>query len=95
MNPGDRPRYGDFPTITSYTWSVEGVTTMVAATLRVVAEQVRGAEDRVQLLRLADDVPRLWDDACCPLCQEVTCDDGCPLAAIRRQEADRAARPGS
>lgn len=26
--------------------------------------------------------PEDWD--CCPLCEEVTCDDGCPVKPIRR-----------
>lgn len=55
----------------------------VASTLRVVAEQVRNAEDRSQLLNTADEVEASWDGDCCPLCQEVTCDDSCPLGRDR------------
>ena len=42
--------------------------------------------DEDGLRRLADAVentdPSTWH--CCPLCQEVACDDDCPLAEIRR-----------
>lgn len=56
---------------------------VVAATLRMVAEQVRDDQDRSELLATADQVEREQDYACCPLCQEVTCDTGCPLSAAR------------
>lgn len=61
----------------------------VARTLRTVATQFM--DDR-GLMDLAEDVEHLdvgslrppdghlW---CCPVCQETTCDDGCPLAEIR------------
>jgi hypothetical protein len=56
---------------------------VVAATLRMVAQQVRDDQDRLELVATADQVERGQDDACCPMCQEVTCDTGCPLSALR------------
>lgn len=59
---------------------------VIAATLRQVAGW-GSAVDEAGLCRLADAVehtdPAGW--VCCPLCQEVTCDDECALAEIRRQ----------
>lgn len=56
---------------------------VVAATLRMIAEQVSGESDRQLLLNTAQGVETSLDDACCPLCQEATCDTGCPLSAAR------------
>lgn len=56
----------------------------VAGTLRAVAEQTRDDEERDRLLATAEQVESGLDDACCPLCQEVTCDTGCPLGQTRR-----------
>ncbi|MFB7222370.1 hypothetical protein [Streptomyces sp. NPDC056227] len=68
---------------------VNGTAEIVAATLRVVAEQVRDQEDRADLLATADRVEASTYADCCPLCQEVTCDESCPLAPVRKQgEAD-------
>lgn len=55
----------------------------VVATLRLVAEQVRDDRDRAALTEAAEQIEHGLDDACCPLCEEVTCDDGCPLRAAR------------
>ena len=59
---------------------------VVAATLRTIAEQVRDTRDRDDLLTTAEQVEAAWDDACCPLCQEVTCDTGCPLSEPRASQ---------
>lgn len=56
---------------------------VTAAVLRVVAEQAERESDRQWLRDTAEDVEARRDDACCPLCQEVTCDTGCPMAAAR------------
>lgn len=56
---------------------------LVAATLRTMAEQVTSTKDRATLLDTAEQVERSVDDACCPLCEEVTCDTGCPLEQAR------------
>ena len=58
---------------------------LIAATLRKATEQLRCDADREELQQTGDQVETDWDDACCPLCQEVTCDDDCPLAASRAQ----------
>lgn len=59
---------------------------LVAATLRTIAEQVRSEEDRADLLVTAAQVQQATGSDCCPLCQEVVCDTGCPLAASRATE---------
>ncbi|WP_406170414.1 hypothetical protein OIE52_39520 [Streptomyces canus] len=58
---------------------------LIAATLRKAAEQLRCDADREELQRVGDQVETDWDGMCCPLCQESTCDDDCPLAASRAQ----------
>lgn len=63
---------------------------VVAATLRVVAEQVRHVEDREELFMTAGRVEGAWDDTCCPLCEEVACDDSCPLHAVRAEQSSKA-----
>jgi hypothetical protein len=55
----------------------------VVATLRIVAEQTERESDRLWLLDVASAVDASLEDACCPLCQEATCDDGCPLRTDR------------
>lgn len=60
----------------------------VAATLRQVAEWGLSFDNgpaRAELLEVAGQVERLAesDGLCCPLCEEVECDDDCPLSAIR------------
>jgi hypothetical protein len=54
----------------------------VVRTLRQVAEWMPMSLEELQ--ETADLVERLGaDPACCPMCEEIECDDGCPLAAIR------------
>lgn len=62
----------------------------VAATLREVAEWGLSfdngpAESRDVLMDIARRVELLniADDFCCPVCEEVTCDEGCPLEQVR------------
>lgn len=73
---------------------------VIAHTLRQVAgwgsSIIIGSEldklDTDELYRLADEVehgdPADW--WCCPLCEEVTCDDDCPLVDIRSSALDEA-----
>lgn len=61
------------------------VTEIVAATLRIAAEQ---EVSRAELYDLAQRIGTDWDDTCCPLCEETLCDDRCPLAGIRAQLRD-------
>lgn len=63
--------------------SEDRIVSAVSAALRVVAEQAERESDRQWLQETADAVGGSLDDACCPLCQEVTCDDGCPLSRAR------------
>lgn len=56
---------------------------VVAATLRKVSDQQRCDADREELVSVAAAVEADWDGACCPVCQEVACDDDCPLVEVR------------
>lgn len=61
----------------------------VAATLRYAAEFADWGKQRDDMLSVAARVEALTaeNDDCCPVCEETTCDDGCPLAAIRARWA--------
>lgn len=68
------------------------VRTTVAATLRTIAGwglAFQSTPDRPaqgELRSIADQVDDLRaDEACCPVCEEVTCDEDCPLASVRSQ----------
>ncbi|WP_435606537.1 hypothetical protein [Streptomyces ardesiacus] len=61
---------------------------LIAATLHTVAEQVANEDDRAWLRETAERVEVGQDDSVCPLCQEVTCDTGCPLAEMRAARAE-------
>lgn len=52
-------------------------------TLRTVAEW--GPMSREELLAVAESVDTMVvsEGLCCPVCEEVDCDDGCPLAPVR------------
>lgn len=62
---------------------------IVARTLRFLAEGwIRSEDDRRWLTEAADAIERGdpaedlgW--ACCPLCAETVCDEGCPLGTVR------------
>jgi hypothetical protein len=58
----------------------------VAATLRTVAGWLPD-DDRDMLYKAAERTERDWNGACCPVCEEVTCDDGCPLEKVRATTA--------
>lgn len=57
----------------------------VVATLRALAEwhPATSQVTEEEWLGLAREVEGLEPGWACPLCQEVTCDDGCPLAPVR------------
>lgn len=63
------------------------VTLAVAATYRHLAIWMDAA-NADEALRVAGMVER-YDvtDICCPCCQEIECDDGCPLEPIRTEAA--------
>ena len=67
--------------------------TTVAATLRTAAEWFSG-DDRDMMREVADDAERAWDSACCPVCEEVTCDEGCPLEHVRAALEEKGRREG-
>ncbi|MGZ4530752.1 MAG: hypothetical protein ACXVXP_00200 [Mycobacteriaceae bacterium] len=59
---------------------------IVAETMRVVAFWVADEADRDPILDAAKKVEWMQrDDACCALCEEVTCDEDCPMETWRIQ----------
>lgn len=68
----------------------ERVRTAVADTLRYArvnwAPQYSRSSAFVEDLASAEEATRSWDMEpgwCCPFCEEVTCDEDCPLARVR------------
>jgi hypothetical protein len=64
----------------------QAVVTAVRDTLLQVACWVESDADREDLRDMADQVGLYADVAkseCCPMCEEVRCDEGCPLAGVR------------
>lgn len=56
----------------------------VAATIRWAAYVLTHDGYTVDSLRyVAEGIDLAWDSACCPVCEETTCDDDCPLASVR------------
>ena len=70
--------------------SMDPIVQAVAATLRKVAEW--GEIGRDELYDIARAVEALDDDFCCPLCEEVDCDEDCPLAQLRQHLVARTDR---
>ncbi|MET0701689.1 MAG: hypothetical protein ABWY93_18720 [Mycobacterium sp.] len=67
--------------------------TAVVATLRQVAGWGLSFESgpaREELLEIAREVETLAesDGLCCPVCDEVDCDNDCPLAAVRARPSN-------
>ena len=68
----------------------------VVETLRFCADgwvndaDIDGGDNQRWLRKTADEIettdPAAW--WCCPLCQEVECDDNCPLLPVRRDVPD-------
>ena len=57
----------------------------VAAAYRQAAGWCSNDGDGLAMLAVARDVEAFQPgDACCPCCEEVTCDTGCPLEPVRR-----------
>lgn len=59
----------------------EQVQGIVAATIRQVAGWGPMSSD--ELHQVADDVSHARSDDMCPVCEEVTCDTGCPFDGTR------------
>lgn len=64
------------------------VVTAVVRTLRYTAQWREDDRSRRAFVQLAQVVEAEYErgdvaDWCCPICQEVECDDDCPLAVIR------------
>lgn len=59
---------------------------IVAATLRQLAGWSLGDRSSGSLLELADAVEaeNYANSWCCPMCEEVQCDGGCPLEGVRK-----------
>jgi hypothetical protein len=66
-----------------------------AATFQYLAEWFGSEGQMAELGKLARDVAALTqeNDMCCPVCQEVTCDEGCPLEPVRSRWQKAAAPP--
>lgn len=68
---------------------LEGNVVAVPTEAKIAAKALRTAacwlpdEYRDMLRDAADGAEKAWDGACCPVCQEVWCDDGCPLEDVR------------
>ena len=57
----------------------------VADTLRYVASCLKNPDDRQWCESVAHEIEYRFDTVSfCPLCQEVDCDDDCPLRVARR-----------
>lgn len=67
------------------------VSDQLPETVRTTAAALRTAsmwlpdEWRDILREAADGAEKAWDDLCCPVCQEVECDAGCPLEDLRAE----------
>lgn len=68
----------------------DNVLTAVAATLRYVggfhSDELSETATQIDGMRSAPRDDFAW--LCCPVCQEITCDDDCPLAIVRRGRSD-------
>jgi hypothetical protein len=53
------------------------------ATFRYLAQWFGDEEQRAALLEMAEAAEHLDDDMTCPVCEEMTCDEGCPLEPVR------------
>jgi hypothetical protein len=54
----------------------------------VGADTATALADVVEMLREAEVLVRGWDMEpgwCCPFCEEIQCDDDCPLARMRKE----------
>ncbi|BET51779.1 hypothetical protein RGQ21_67610 [Kitasatospora aureofaciens] len=56
------------------------IVSTVAATLKQFSWYTNGL---LNFDEIAREVELNWDGVCCPLCEEVTCDEGCPLESVR------------
>lgn len=57
---------------------------IVAATLRTASGWMGDDGDRIVLIETAANVMNSKDPSwTCPVCDEIICDDGCPLAEVR------------
>lgn len=56
---------------------------ITAATLRIAATWLPSEHKEILQQVAVDTELRGTDDFCCPVCEEVSCDDGCPLEHVR------------
>ena len=66
----------------------------VADTLRYISAWIPDGE--YYLLKTAQQIDSMTpeNDLCCPLCEETTCDEHCPLQPVRQQWMDEAIASG-
>lgn len=56
----------------------------VSDTLRIVADWGPTSPEELRSVAEAVDAMVVEQGLCCPVCQEVHCDDDCPLESVRR-----------
>jgi hypothetical protein len=61
--------------------TAEVIRATTAKTIRLVASW--GQVPQADIYAVAEQVEAGWLEACCPVCEEVVCDEGCPLASVR------------
>lgn len=68
---------------------------IIVKTLRIAAFWGIGEKNQEMLLGVAEQVEAADAESLlmtCPVCQETTCDDDCPLAGVRKELRDEARR---
>lgn len=65
------------------------VAAMVAAALRIAAEQVEDGRGGEQLTAIAERIDNELGGETCPLCQRMECEYMCPLTQARREAEKR------
>jgi hypothetical protein len=63
----------------------QAIRAAVVYTLRTVAEWCPTSPKELREVAEAVDSMVIEEGLCCPVCQEVDCDEGCPLATVRSQ----------
>ena len=59
----------------------------ITRTLRTVSEWLTNEGDKIMLLEVAANVESSTDMSwVCPVCEEIVCDDGCPLEEVRSRK---------
>lgn len=67
--------------------ALDPVIVATANTFRYLAEWFGTKQQRAELYKMAEAVEAMTPDCdfSCPVCEETTCDEGCPLAPVRNR----------